>query len=91
MRIVEIRRRRPEDGEIQRLVRVFVQRSGDEAEYELLVPDMPGLEPIIAEGIADGRGGRLHLADGERYLDELPTFYHGSRFWAEEIEGDEVS
>ena len=88
MRVVEIRGRRPQNGEIQRLVRVFVRRSGDEAEYEILVPDMPGLELTIAEGIADANGRRLYLADGEPYLDELPTFYHGSRFWAEEIDSD---
>jgi hypothetical protein len=90
VRLVEIRRRTP-DGEVERLVRVVVAAPGEAAAYEILVSGLPGLEVTMAEGVPDGKGRRLHLADGEAYLDELPRFYHGSRFWAEEVDPEQAT
>ena len=86
MRLVEIRRRRPQDGDIERLARVYVRGPGQPAELDVLATDYrEGIEQLIAEGVAAPRGGLVHLADGEAFLDALPVFFHSSRFWAEEL------
>ena len=91
MRVVEIRRRRPEDAEIERLARVFVRAPGGPAEVEVLVPEFrEGLESMLADGITDDVAARfLQLEDGEAFLDALPKFYRGSRFWAQKVETTE--
>jgi hypothetical protein len=92
MRVVELRRRRPEDGEIERLARVYVRSSGEPASFEVLVPDLrEGLERLIADGATDDLGRYVQLSDGEAFLAALPDFYHSSRFWAEEVEIEDES
>ena len=88
MSVVEIRRRRPEDGEIERLALVFVRVEGGPAEVEVLVPEFrEGLEAMLADGITDDVAARfLRLEDGQAFIDALPRFYRGSRFWAQRIE-----
>ena len=91
MKVVEIRRRRPEDAEIERLARVFVRSPGGPAEVEILIPEFrEGLESMLADGITDDVAARfLQLEDGEAFLDALPRFYRGSRFWAQKVETTE--
>ena len=91
MRIVELRRRRP-DAEVERLARVYVIESGGPAYLEVYDPEnQEGIETLIADG-ATGLDGRWReLADGEAFLAALPVFYRGSRFWAQELEGDDLS
>jgi hypothetical protein len=89
MRVVEIRRRRPEDAEIERLARVLVRTPGMPAEVEILMPEFAeGLGMMLADGVTDEHGAFLRLDDGERFLDALPSFYRSSRFWAEPVEDD---
>jgi hypothetical protein len=88
VRTVELRRRRPEDGETERLARVHAS-PGEPAVLEVLMPGLPGLEMMIADGIFDDDGRQLTLADGEAFVTALPSFYRGSRFWAEVVEQDD--
>lgn len=91
MRVVEIRRRRPEDAEIERLARVYVTKPGGPAHLDVFDPDLrEGLEALIADGATDINGKWRQLADGEAFLLALPTFYHGSRFWAEDVSDTEA-
>jgi hypothetical protein len=88
MRTVEIRRRRPEDGEIERLLRVHAN-GGEPAEFEVLKPEFrEGLELLLADGVPDGSGEMLHLSDGETFVAALLDWYRSSRFWAEEVAED---
>lgn len=91
MRVVEIRRRRPADAEIERLARVVVRTPGAPAEVEVLIPELrEGLEAMLADGVTDDVEARfVRLEDGEAFLDALPRFYRGSRFWAQNVEADE--
>lgn len=91
MRVVEIRRRRPEDASVESLARVFVREPGGRAEVEILVPELrEGLESMLADGVTDDVAARfVRLEDGEAFLDALPRFYRSSRFWAREL--DETS
>jgi hypothetical protein len=87
VKVVEIRRRRPEDGSIERLARVYVARPGEGAQLEVLISDFrEGLEQLMAEGATDNRGELVRMEDGERFVDALPSKYRSSRFWAEEVD-----
>lgn len=89
MRAVEIRRRRPEDAEVERLARVFVTSPGEPALVEYLMPEFQeGLELMLSDGVTDATGRFLRLADGDAFLDALPTFYRSSRFWASPVEAE---
>ncbi|MGI8928515.1 MAG: hypothetical protein ACR2H0_03475 [Candidatus Limnocylindrales bacterium] len=90
MKTVEIRRRRPEDGEIERLARVTAE-PGQPAEFDYLIPEFrEGIEVLIADPIVDARGRVIAATDGEAYVAALPEVYRGSRFWAEEVREDEL-
>lgn len=85
MSTVEIRRRRPEDGEIERLARVYANE-GQAAKFDFLIPEYAeGLQLLMANGVVDGEGRTLTLEDGEAYVAALPDFYRNSRFWAEVV------
>lgn len=89
MRVVDILRRRP-DAETEELVRLIVSAPGEPATYEVLLPELrEGLEQMIAEGLPGDRGGWFHLADGDAFLDATLAYYHGSRYWASEIQRHE--
>ncbi|MGI8928517.1 MAG: hypothetical protein ACR2H0_03485 [Candidatus Limnocylindrales bacterium] len=91
MTVVEIRRRRPDDGQVERLARVYARGPGCPAEYEVLAPDFrEGLDMVIADGVTGISGRQLYLADGDEFVAALPEFYRGSRFWAEEVSDVDV-
>ncbi|MBA2382977.1 MAG: hypothetical protein H0V73_12775 [Chloroflexi bacterium] len=90
MKVVELRRRRPEDGAVQRLLRVYVREPGQPAEFDLLAPERAdGMRSLLAEGIPDGHGRQLHLSDGDQFLAALVQAYNGSRYWAQVVEENE--
>lgn len=90
MKIVELRRRRP-DAQIERLARVYVTDPGGPAQLEVYSSEnQEGIEALIADGATDLNGKWRQLADGEAFLSALPTFYRGSRFWAEEVAAEEA-
>lgn len=86
MTVVEIRERRPEDGAIEPLGRVFVPKPGGPA---VAAPVDPRFEvylaSLVAPGIIGPGGRRLFLADGEAFVAALPEAMRGSRLWAEPL------
>ncbi len=92
MNAAEIRRRRPEDAEVERIARVYVSESGGPAHIEVLIPEFAeGIESMLGDGVTDDNGRFLTLQDGEAFIKALPTFYRGSRFWAQSVPSDELS
>lgn len=89
-RVVNLLRRRPEDGSVELLARIYVYAAGEPATFEIIKSEWrEGLTATIHEGAPEQRSGKLTtLADGERFLDALPLHFHGSRFWAEEVPPD---
>jgi hypothetical protein len=86
MRVVELRRRRPEDGQVERLARIWCDGPGLPASVEILAAQYrEGIELTLAEGVRDPSGRPLHLADGEAFVAALPEHHRGSRFWAVEV------
>lgn len=91
MRAVDLCRRLPEDGSVERLCRVSVPAAGAPAELTFLVPEYRlGLELEIAMGAPDATGRLRHLGDGDAFLDALLVHHRGSRFWAEEVASDDA-
>jgi hypothetical protein len=89
MSTVEICRRRPEDGEIERLARVHAEE-GEAAQLDVLIPEFAeGIQMLMANGVVDGEGRTLTLEDGQAYVAALPDFYRSSRFWAEVVQDDD--
>jgi len=90
MKAAEIRRRRPEDAQVERLARVYVSEPGGPARVHVLVPELTeGIESMLGDGVTDDQGRFLTLEDGEAFVEALPTFYRGSRFWAQPVGSDE--
>lgn len=87
MKIVELRRRRPEDASIETLARIYVPNRGGPAVIEPVNPaELGWIETLLSSGGVIGAGGHaLELEDGERYVDALPSSFRGSRLWAEEV------
>jgi hypothetical protein len=53
---------------------------------QILVPELAaGLGGLLEEGIFDDQGRFLTPADGDAFVNALPAFFQGSRFWAEEV------
>lgn len=90
MRIVELRRRRPEDATVQTLARIYVPEDGHEAVIEATDPtELPWIEGLLAAGgVIGSDGGELHPENGEEYVAALPHSFRGSRLWAEEVHDD---
>jgi hypothetical protein len=90
MRVVELLRRRPEDGQVELLARVWCDGPGLPASVEILAPQYrEGIELTLAEGARDSAGRALHVADGEAFVAALPDHHRGSRFWAVEVAPDD--
>jgi hypothetical protein len=86
VRVVAILERRPEDGAVEPLARVFVPTAGGPAiavaadeHYATYV------EGLLASGVIGPAGRRLFLSDGEAFLEALPDAMRGSRLWAETL------
>jgi hypothetical protein len=77
--------------ETEPLARLTVRAPGEPAEVEVLLEaDRTGIELMIADGVPDGNGNLLTVADGEAFLDGLVQRYQGSRLWAEYVDTDET-
>lgn len=87
MRIIELRRRRPEDGTVQTLARIYVPEPGGRAVIEPTeATDLQWIEGLLAAGGVIGADGReLQPEDGDEYVAALPHSFRGSRLWAEEV------
>ena len=87
MRVVELRRRRPEDGTVETLARIYVPEAGGAAVVEPVRPDERAwVEGLLASGgVIGADGSELHPSDGEAYVRALPSSFRGSRLWAEEV------
>lgn len=86
--IVEIRRRRPEDGGIEVLGRVVAAeaKGGGPARVEPADDEAGALiAALLAPGVVGPDGRRLVLADGLAFVAALPDAIRGSRFWAERV------
>jgi len=90
MKVVVLRIRRPEDGEVETIARVFVPVGRREAVVESTKPDeQEWVKTLLGRGgVVDAKGRSLSVADGQRYVNALPTSFRGSRLWAEELKGD---
>ena len=87
MRSVDLFRRRPEDGQIKHLARLTVRSPAGPAELEVRLPAFrEGIELMLADGVPGDHGGWFTMADGEAFLDASLAHFHGSRFWAEEVD-----
>jgi len=84
--IVAILERRPEDGAVEPLARVFVPEPGGPA---IAVASHPQFDAYVASlvsgGVVGPDGHRLFLADGEAFVAALPDAMRGSRLWAESL------
>jgi hypothetical protein len=87
VKVVELRRRRPEDATIETLARIYVPDSGGPAIIEPTDPGELGWIQMLLDrgGVIGARGRALTLEDGEQYVDALPSSFRGSRLWAEEL------
>lgn len=89
-RVINILRRRAEDGSIELLARVCVATPGQPATYEVVQPEFhEGITRMLREEVVDEKTGTLlSLADSGRFLNALLALYRGSRFWAAEAPND---
>ncbi len=84
--IVVILERRPEDGAIELLARVFVPEPGAAAIAVAADPQFVAyVASLVAPGVTGPGGRRLFLGDGEAFVAALPDAMRGSRLWAEPV------
>lgn len=89
MRVVELRRRRPEDGSIETLARLYAPDDGGPAVIEPAeLGDRDWIETLLSAGAIAADGRVLSPADGEAFVLALPASFRGSRLWAEEVPSD---
>ena len=87
MKIVALRIRRPENGEAETIARIYLAPGATEVTIEPVDPnEEKWVRTLLARGgVVDARGRSLSTADGQRYVNALPTSFRGSRLWAEEL------
>ena len=87
----ELRRRKPETGEIETVARIVAPDEGGPARLEVQDEHRHAVEEILAIGAPGPRDVTYYLADGEPFVRALPGAFRGHRLWAELIEPDAAS
>jgi hypothetical protein len=95
VKIVELRRRRPEDASVETLARIFVPEPGMPGQPAVIEPVNPAerdwVEYLISSGgVTNALGRALGVEDGEEFVAALPAALRGSRLWAEEVPGGDA-
>jgi hypothetical protein len=84
--VVELRRRRPDTGEVEVLARISVPVPGGPALVEAVGDTDPlTVEILLGDGVPDASGAPLLPSAGEAYALALPGAFRGSRLWAERV------
>ena len=87
MKVVELRIRRPDTGDVETIARIYVAPGAREATIEAThAGEEEWVTTLLSQGgVIDAKGRSLSTNDGLRYVNALSTSFRGSRLWAEEV------
>lgn len=91
MIVAELRRRKPDTGEVETVARIIAPDGGGPAIMEVDDRHRLAVEETLAIG-APGPGDHVYyLDDGEAFVRLLPSAFRGHRLWAELVDEDAQS